>query len=166
MAWHQKVPANGWYWTRVTASLNLDKACLRFIGYQQFRLITWPLSPLPHRNVWISVRQVPTGVSSALELMTGVCWTSYRNSVLRFSALCGHKCACVFHYGPWIASVLLEILRWSRQVQVQHAWPSWEGYNIFFPLVPYLKTWHKRCRHNLYSSQWTISNEHPYVVIP
>jgi hypothetical protein len=62
MTWHQKVPIIWWYWTRVKAFLNLGKACLRFIGYQQFRLITWPLSPRPHRNVCISVRQVPTGV--------------------------------------------------------------------------------------------------------
>jgi hypothetical protein len=80
-------------------------------------------------------------------------------SVLRFSALCDHRCAYVFYHGPWIASVLLEILRWSRQVQEQHAWPSCEGCSIFFLLAPYLKARHKCCRHSMYklvdNVQWT-----------
>lgn len=98
LAWHQKVRAVWWYWTLVKTFLNLGKACLRFIGCQQFRIIMWPLSPLPHRNVWISVRHVPTGVSSTNELISCVCWTSYRNSFLRFCAFCGHRCACFFHH--------------------------------------------------------------------
>lgn len=49
MAWHQKVPAIWWYWTRVKAFLNLGKACLRFIGYQQF--ITWQFVDIYHVTI-------------------------------------------------------------------------------------------------------------------